>query len=160
MNLPCRKCFKAVPHLLHHLWCHPSQGLVFCEDWKKSPLRKLLTEKLGLKITNGTLWSLRVVGCKETGTHSCGWLIPAMDTAMKEDWLKVVLSSSKVVLFPWVPLFHSWFHTLQQSRKLWGLAWVHWHVPMPKKLFPIQYLTIWISLRQYHFCQIVRLQLQ
>ena len=46
-------------HLPHHLRCHPSQGLTFCKDWKKSPLWKPLTERLGLKITDGTLmWML------------------------------------------------------------------------------------------------------
>ena len=55
MNLPGRPHFKAILHLLHHLRCYPAQGLIFYRDWKQSPVYKMLTEELGIPISDGTL---------------------------------------------------------------------------------------------------------
>ena len=55
MNLPGRRHFKAVLHLLHHLRCHPVNALVFYHDWRQSPVYLMLTVDLGLRIDDGTL---------------------------------------------------------------------------------------------------------
>ena len=54
MNLPGREHFKALLHLLHHLRCHPTNGIMFYKDWRQAPVYKMLIE-LGMKIEDGTL---------------------------------------------------------------------------------------------------------
>jgi hypothetical protein len=54
MNLPGRKHFQGVIHLLHHLRCYPTQGIMFYHDWKHSPIYNMLIAQ-DIKVTDGTL---------------------------------------------------------------------------------------------------------
>ena len=54
MNLPGRKHFQGILHLLHHLRCHPTQAIVFYRDWRNAPVYKMLAS-LDIKIDDGTL---------------------------------------------------------------------------------------------------------
>jgi hypothetical protein len=54
MDKPGRAHFKALLHLLHHLRCYPTQGLIFYHDWRSSPIYKMLAEQQ-IAISDGTL---------------------------------------------------------------------------------------------------------
>jgi hypothetical protein len=44
MYMPGRPHFKAIKHLLYHIWCYPPGALKFYCDMTKSPLTKMLKE--------------------------------------------------------------------------------------------------------------------
>ena len=48
MNLPGRRHFQAVSHLLHHLRCHPTNALIFYKNAEDSPVVKMLRERIGI----------------------------------------------------------------------------------------------------------------
>ena len=48
MNLPGRRHFQAVSHLLHHLRCHPTNAIVFYKNAEDSPAVKMLRERIGI----------------------------------------------------------------------------------------------------------------
>jgi hypothetical protein len=54
MDKPGRNHFKALLHLLHHLRCYPTQGIIFYSDWKDSAVYKMMLER-DIKISDGTL---------------------------------------------------------------------------------------------------------
>jgi hypothetical protein len=54
MDKPGRNHFKTLLHLLHHLRCYPTQGIIFHRDWKDSSVYKMLLER-EVKVSDGTL---------------------------------------------------------------------------------------------------------
>jgi hypothetical protein len=54
MDKPGRNNFNALLHLLHHLQCYRTQGIIFHQHWKDSAVYKMLQER-GIKISDGTL---------------------------------------------------------------------------------------------------------
>jgi hypothetical protein len=45
MNLPGRKHFQGIIHLLHHLRCFPTQGIMFYHNMRHSTVYKMLIDK-------------------------------------------------------------------------------------------------------------------